>query len=607
MPNRLRRLGIYGANLPTKKARVIESSDFLIGGIIGQAERKYDQVFEIRNMNEYKEIFGTNFSSTYYLFDSVNLFFQNSVGTDATLYVKAHVGNTGSALDAVTATVNILNQAGQTGLVFKAGYKTVLEYGVHGNRIGHKITLIDRFTTAANGSGTKDDLYAVLDSVAGIRVGDQVKFVATAGGGATVYKKITSIDENAGRVYFAGAFHASANLADNDVISVPGFQIQVYEKGVSGLVKEVETDIGKIICTMEPEVTDFYVVNVFANHKFLVITDSARVEAAINQEFPAAVSTITYLASGADGTAPTTNAHWQYHNETAFNSKPVRFLANCETTLETVNKSLEIYSKARWDNPVILGNLASNQTKAGLQTIGSLYQRSDDVLQINTAHWIQITDPFSTSPLAPARSVPNVGALMGAWVRTIGTLGIHYVPAVKQIPLYGVVGIYGTQFTDDFDRTDLAEYGINCIEYLSGYGYVIRNWFTPSITTEYQFGNGLLMRNYIKVSCVDSLQSTENTPNSFTRIKEDRMAIIMFGRKLWNTGSTGTVSTGETFGVTETADGTFTTFEDHFECQADIINNPQSSINTGQRNFDIWFSYPSPAGSIQIGTGFLLL
>jgi hypothetical protein len=608
MPNKLRRLGVFGVNLPTKKARVIEASDFLIGGLIVQAERKYNQAFEVRNMNEYQEIFGTNFSSSYYGYDSVNMFFQNASGTDATLYVKAHVGNTGSALDAVNASSNLADTeaAPATTLVAKAAYKTILEYGVHGNRIGYTVTAGTRFTTAANGAGVKTDTFALLDSVAGIRVGDIVKFVATAGGGATVYKKILTVDESLGKVTFAGAFDGSANLADNDVVTVPGFIIKVYEKSISGIVKEVETDIGKIVCTMEPEVTDFYVVNVFANHKYLVLTDSGVTPVAIFEAFPAAVATVTYLASGADGTAATTNAHWLYGNEAAFTGKPIRFLANCETTLETVNKSLEVYSKARWDNPIILGNIASNQTKAQLQTIAGLYQRSDDVLTVNTAHWLQIEDPFSTSALAALRNVPNVGALMGAWIRTIGMLGIHYVPAVKQIPLYGVAGIYGTQFTDDFDRTDLAEYGMNCLEYLSGYGYVIRNWFTPSMADEYLFGNGLLMRNYIKVSCVDSLSSTENTPNSFTRIKEDRMAIIMFGRKHWESGSTGTVSTGETFGITESADGSFSVFEDHFECQADIVNNPQSSINVGQRNFDICFTYPSPAGSIRVGTGFML-
>jgi len=606
MPNKLRRLGVYGNNLPSRKSKTVESSDFLIGGLIGQAERKYDQSFLIRNMNEYQDIFGKNSSSSFYLFDSANMFFQNVVGTDATLYVKAHVGNTGSAIDAVVASASIVDQnaAPAPTMTFKAAYKDVLEYGVHGNRIGYTITLGSRFTTACEGAPVTTDLFVICESVSGIRIGDIVRFTHT--GPVYVYKKITGIDETTNKVFFAAAFGSAAFL-DADVVEVLGFRLRVWEKALNGVIKEVDTDIGQIYVTMEPEVTDFYVVNIFKNSKYLQVTDIGVTEAAIEQAFPAAVSTVTYMTAGADGTAASTNAHWMYRNESAFTGKPIRFLSNCETTLATVNKSLETYCKARWDNPIVIGNMPSNQTKAQLQVIGASYQRSDDVLMVNAAHWLQIEDPFSTSPLAALRSIPSVGATMGAWIRTIGTLGIHFVPAVKQIPLYGVSGILGTQFTDDLDRTDLAEYGMNCLEYLSGYGYVIRNWFTPSITTEYNFGNGLLMRNYIKVSCVDSLQNTENTPNSFTRIKEDRMAIIIFGRKLWNTGSTGTVTTGETFGISENADGSFTVFEDHFDCQADIVNNPQTSINVGQRNFDIYFSYPSPAGSIQISTGFLLL
>lgn len=607
MPNHLRRLGVYGKNAQTRKSKVVEASDFLIGGMIVQAERKFDKAFVVRNMNEYQEIFGGNVSSSFYGFDCVNMFFQNVVGVDASLYVKAHVGNTGTAIDAVTASLNLADQevGPATTLVVKAGYKENLEYGVHGNRIGVTVTLGNRFTTALNGAATTTNYYVDVDSVAGVRVGDIVRFTHT--GPVYVYKKITDIDETLGRLTFATQF-GSAAFVDNDVAEVLGFRLRVYEKSTKGVVKEVDTDLGQIYCTMEPEVTDYYVVNVFKNSLYVVVTDSGVSPVAVQEAFPAALASVTYLTAGADGTAPTTNAHWSYHNESAFATYPIRLIANCETTLDTVNKSLEVMCKARTsDSPIVIGNIPSNQTKAQLQTVGASYQRSDDVLMVNTAHWLQITDPFVSSSIAPLHNVPNVGAVMGAWLRTIGTLGIHFVPAVKQISLYGVEGIYGTQFPDDYDRTDLAEYGMNCIEYLSGSGYVIRNWFTPSTTIEYWFGNGLLMRNYIKVSCVDSLQDTENTPNSFTRIKEDRMAIIMFARRLWDSGSTGTVSTGETFGITENTDGSFTTFEDHFICQADIINNPQSSINAGQRNFLIHFSYPTPAGSIEISCGFLLL
>jgi len=71
-------------------------------------------------------------------------------------------------------------------------------------------------------------------------------------------------------------------------------------------------------------------------------------------------------------------------------------------------------------------------------------------------------------------------------------------------------------------------------------------------------------------------------------------------------GSTGFVPEGETFGQFEKEDGSATKFSDHCQIQADIINNPQANINEGERNLDSWFTYPTPAGSIRIGVGFML-
>lgn len=608
MPTKLRTLGVQGDNLPTKKSRSVTAGDFSIGGLIGQFERKYAIAYQIKNMTEFQEIFGGNVSSSFYGYDTVNSFFQNSVGTESSLYVKSHIGNTGSAIDAVVAFSNISDTDGSPETTFKisAAYKNQDEHGVHGNRVGYKITNGARFTTAANGSGTKDDLYALLDSVSGIKVGDLVKFVATAGGGATVYKKITVVNESLGKVEFAGAFHASANLADNDVVTVIGIKVQAYEKSINGIVREVESDIGKIYCTLSPEVTDFYIDNVFKEHKYFKITSQTHTHTLFDM-YPADVTTITYMTSGADGTAASTVAHWSYLNFTAFDSLPIRFLCNCETTLQTLNQAGEVYCAGRTsDTPFWIYNIPSNQSKSQLQTLGGIYQRSDAVMGVIVAHWLQITDPFATSVIAPPREIPNVGAVMGLWIRSIGTNGIHYIPAIQANPLKGIVGLVGTQFTSDTDRTDIASYGVNCAQYLAGSGYVVRNFFTPSTAQEYQFANGLLMRNFIKVSGVDSLQVSENMPNTFNRIQEDRMAMYIFLQRLWSSGSTGKVPLGETFGIAQNTDGTQTKFEDHVEVIADAVNNPQTNINAGERNIDVYFTYPAPAGSIRIRVGLML-
>jgi hypothetical protein len=356
---------------------------------------------------------------------------------------------------------------------------------------------------------------------------------------------------------------------------------------------------------MESEVTDFYVNNVHATNRWLMATDLASAQV-LNASFPVDVATITYLASGADGTAPTTTAHWA-NDLTAFDNLPVRFLTNAETTTVTIQKAGETYCKARTDNPKWIYNIAENRTKAQLITIGNNYQRSDDVLGVCVSDWLKITDPFTTSSLSPDRHIPCVGHVMGTWIRSIGLNGIHYIPSVYSTPLNGINGVvgYGSTFSD-IDRTDIADAGVNIIQYVNGSGYIIRNFFTPSTATEFKCANGILMREYIKNSCVESLAPSENEPNAFTRIKESKMAILNFFYALWDRGSTGNVPTGETFGQGQDANGNSTKPADHFYVQADAINNTQATINVGERDLDSWFTYASPAGSIKIGVGLWL-
>ena len=54
----MRRLGVYGANLPTKKERSVDPADFSIAGLIGYFDRQYNKAFQLRSDIEGKAIFG---------------------------------------------------------------------------------------------------------------------------------------------------------------------------------------------------------------------------------------------------------------------------------------------------------------------------------------------------------------------------------------------------------------------------------------------------------------------------------------------------------------------------------------------------------------------
>ena len=435
-----------------------------------------------------------------------------------------------------------------------------------------------------------------------------MKIVLSAGTGTTVYHTITAIDENARTITWIDAQldpAGTSSLADNDVVSIPGFRLRIWRKNIAGVVTEVDDDLGKIICTTEAAVADFFVSNIFKQSRWIRVTRLTTSTSTAADMMPAAVATVTYLTGGADGTAPTTAAHWA--NALArFNNLPVRFLANPETSVAEIQDALEVYARARWDNPIVIRNLPANQNKTQLLALGHNVQRSDDVLCDLAANWLRVTDPFSSSVIAVDREVPNVGHIMGMWIRSIGINGIHFIPAINANPIFGANGVVGDTFLDNRDRTDLAEAGVNVIQDLDGVGIVLRNLFTPSTAEEYLFANGLLMRNFIKVSVTESLSDSENTPNSLNRINQDRVAILAFYYDLWQKGSTGNVPPGETFGQYEDENGAASKPGDHFEVVADITNNPRAKINIGERNLDSWFTYPTPAGSIRIGVGFIL-
>lgn len=599
----MRRLGVYGDNLPTKSERSVDPADFGIAGLVGKFDRKFYKAFKFRNTQEAEQVLGVQTNPAAYGWDAVNGFFANLRGNDGSLYVLSYPGT--SAVQA-TSSVNDQQASPQPTITFKASYQTTDEYGASGNRTGYTITRGSAFssavTTLPTGTGATARVI-VLESVVGVKVGDVCKISKT---GYAEYHYVTAVDESAKTVTWADTDYAGTGVNTDFTFDVVALQIKTYRKDTKGVVSEVAKDIGALWCTFNANDSNKYIENVFAANSWLFADKlSPTGSPTADKVFPADVTTVTYLASGADGTEPATESAWTtlYHY---FDNLPVRFLANVETSVTAYQLALESYAQNRTtkDNPVVffVGQYGLS-TKAAVIASGQLYQRSNEVDAIYVHNWYGVADPFAASPTAPRRAVPNGGHLMGWYIAGIATYGIHAIPARKGFPVKGVFDVYGYTADDDQDRTDCANAGADVTQNISGYGIIVRNLFTASSDTVYRYANALLMRNYIKVSGVDSLQESENTPNDIGHVREDRSAMVNFMHRLWVRGSNGNVKLGETFGQFENADGSTSKETDAYEVIADASNNSVGTLQAGERNIDTYFSFPAPCGSLKVGVG----
>ena len=493
-------------------------------------------------------------------------------------------------------------------LQIQAAYQTTnLEYGLSGNRTGYRIETGNRMSTTVAATILPAATSGQLTSINGIYVGDIVVFNCTSVAGV-VAVVVTAINQSTNTISWSGAFHATYSAQANDVVSVPGFKIHTYRKNIYGQEQEVMTNFGSQWCTNQSLVSQYYVQNVHQYNNYIKVT--VLTDASPTSETMPCQSMVTtnYLSGGLVGTSPTTSSHWDIDLQ-AFNNLPVRMLSNCETTDTNTQKDGVSYCRTRLDTPIWISLVPDNSTKNQLIAIGNTYQQSIETDQVIVADWLGVTDPFNNNSNAKDRIVTNAVGVMGTWIYTINTLGIHYIPATNASPMNGVNSIDNSNLNNpsDQDRTDLDGYGINIMRFIPGTGYRMLDFYTTSTATEFSFANGILMRNFIKVSLQDSLSNSENTPNSIDVINQDMTAMRNFLKTLWEKGSTGNVTLGETFGQMIKTDGTYETFDDCVQIQGnDPITNPQSQLQLGNRTYKIFFSYPAPGGSIEIGVGILL-
>jgi len=590
----MRRLGVYGANLPTKKERSVVLADFSIAGLIGYFDRQYNKAFQLRSDIEGKAVFGEQTNKNYYGWDCLNGFFANLKGSSGSIFVLSPVGK-----DAVQASSSAKNGADEDVLTIKSAYFGEDEYGTFANRTGYTIEQGAYFETPVLAYDTK---VFTVDSCAGLHVGDIVRaHYVGADTGADTYTTIVAMSETDKTVTVADAV-TMADVADY-VLQGMGFRLRTYRKSLTGIVSQVDKTLGEVWCTLNVDDPDHYVAQVFGQSSYIKVQVNTTTTV-VASKLPVSAD-LVYLTGGTTGTMPVSVESWKPYFQ-MFDTLPIRMVALCETANDQVQSALEQYCKDRDDNPIaVLVAQYGLEEKQDMINVGNFFQRSNEVDALIVGNWLGVPNPFSTSSIAPDREIPCVGHVMGEWIYSIMQNGVHSSPARKNCVMVGINSVIGYTADKDEDRTDLADAGINVIQKLKGKGFILRNAFTPSTAKEFRYSNAVIERNFIKVSCVESLQDSENTPNTIANVREDRMAVLQFMNKLWRSGSNGSTKEGETFGQYEKEDGTLSTTEDAFEVIADASNNSVATLQAGERNIDIWFMFPAPAGSIKVGVGLI--
>lgn len=590
----MRRAGVFGYTLPPRGNAAVQPANFAIFGIIGRFARGLVSVIDVNNITDVDLKTGS-YKLGYYGRYVLNTLFTNVGGQSVKGYIKCFV-----ASNAVQAFSTLNDQLAAATLSIKAAFQTIDDKSADGNQTGYTLINGARFTTTINANASIGATVLTFASVAGLRVGDVLKI--TSAGPVTHYTKISAINEGLKQATVTAI--TNAVLVGETVIAM-GFQITTYRKDIRGVTNKVSLPENTIWLSMEPENVEFYVNNAFVNNPYTKLVDQVSVSTPPQNRWPSDVTTVTFLASGSDGTSPTTASDWSLY--TAFDNYPVRFLFNSDTTLTGVNIDGEAYCHSRLDRPTWASAVTKKQSKSQLITIGQGYQRGDEVNSVVISSFRNVNDPIGVGA-NPVLAVPCHGAVIGAWIFSIFTRGIHQIPAGADTPLIGFVDTSDATedtFTDD-DRTDLLGAGINLIQFKQGLGLILSNLITPSTTVANLDANHLVMTGFIKISIVESLANAENRPNRITALIKDADLVRSFGQKLFDGSFPFGIDPAGAFGNFIKQDGSVSTFEDVFQVQADQFNNPTSNILIGQGDLFVFYFPPPILKSYAIGVGVLI-
>lgn len=184
--------------------------------------------------------------------------------------------------------------------------------------------------------------------------------------------------------------------------------------------------------------------------------------------------------------------------------------------------------------------------------------------------WIKVMNPVSGRP----EFMPPSGSVAGVWARNDDTRGVHKAPANEVIR--GAVSLELNLTKGEHDQ--LNPVGVNCIRSFPGQGIRIWGARTLSSDPEWRYLNVRRLFNFIEKSILLGTNWVVFEPNDYALWDRVRRTIMMFLRRVWQTGAL--------FGRTP---------EEAFFVKCDEENNPPENRDAGILTVEIGIAPVKPA------------
>ncbi len=292
-----------------------------------------------------------------------------------------------------------------------------------------------------------------------------------------------------------------------------------------------------------------------------------------------AVTALTALATGADGSAPVLADY-----TTGFaklNGAPVSIVLNCDFTSLAAAQALETYVEGRGD---VVGVHNSPQGMS-LATLASTYgvmikQKS---FMAGYRAWGKVDDLFGGFI-----DVPLMGHVIGAgYIRkNVQQGGFPWVaPAGVETSLRGVYELYDPLYSDGELNQVVKDINFNPVMFVPGYGFIVRTSRTMSSLAKYKSIHVRRMTNWIITSFRQSflwIEQQGNSPRTRGRVTD---SLTFFGQDIWRNGGLSTRG-GVANNLAIKCDDQNNTqdMEDAGEFRADFIFHPVECIESGEIN-----------------------